>query len=160
MDDLVLVSEVLDLIEVKDRWRAILFNENDECLEWPKSLDEDGYGEFKFRLGGRSGKYYKFRAHRVAFYYFNGRMPDNLVLHKCNNRKCCNPNHLSDGTHAENMHDRAMAETHRATKLSLGQVVKMREMYETGFYSQRDLGRLFGIAPSAVHHNLRKRVGV
>ena len=38
---------------------------------------------------------------------FNGFVDSTVVIcHTCNNRRCCNPNHLYAGTHATNAQDR------------------------------------------------------
>lgn len=44
--------------------------------------------------------------HRVSWQLFNGDIENNLwVLHRCDNPKCVNPDHLFLGTHQDNMDD-------------------------------------------------------
>jgi hypothetical protein len=76
------------------------------CWEWQASfLGNSGYGQFFYgSIGGkeRSGK-----AHKAAWTLLKGPVPEGVfVLHRCHNRKCCNPNHLYLGTHEENMIDK------------------------------------------------------
>lgn len=47
------------------------------------------------------------RANRLAWVCARGPVPNNLhVLHKCDNRRCVNLDHLFLGTHQDNMDDR------------------------------------------------------
>lgn len=72
------------------------------CWEWQASLI-DGYGGFWYK-----GK--TFRSNRFAYLMFNGELEKGKdVLHSCNNRKCCNPNHLRLGTNQENVNDKMRA---------------------------------------------------
>ena len=69
------------------------------CREWEGRLDSWGYGRTYFRGG-------PFLAHRKAWIEANGEIPDGLmVLHHCDNPKCCEVSHLYLGTHADNMRD-------------------------------------------------------
>lgn len=46
-------------------------------------------------------------AHRVAWQYHRGEIPDGMfVCHKCDVGFCINPDHLFLGSHADNMEDR------------------------------------------------------
>jgi hypothetical protein len=76
------------------------------CWEWQGSINKHGYGTL------RQGKKYLY-AHRVAFAYVNGPL-SGCACHKCDNRKCCNPSHIFDGTRLENQQD--MARKGRAAK--------------------------------------------
>jgi hypothetical protein len=47
------------------------------------------------------------RVHRLTWIEANGPIPVDkpLILHRCDNRPCCNPSHLWAGTQKENMDD-------------------------------------------------------
>ena len=69
------------------------------CLEWTGDKYRSGYGRV-----WRNGK--NARAHRYAYELAKGAIPEGLmVLHSCDNRPCCNPDHLRVGTAKDNMAD-------------------------------------------------------
>lgn len=72
---------------------------NTGCWLWTASLCRDGYGNFydgKRVIG----------AHRFSWQTYKGEIPEGLhILHKCDTPACVNPDHLSLGTHRDNMND-------------------------------------------------------
>ena len=98
------------------------------CWEWQLSCGRGGYGA---AAGGRSGA--REKAHRKAYNAFVGPIPDGLcVLHKCDNPKCCCPDHLFLGTQADNMRDKsakarqARGEKNGGAKLTADKVEAIR----------------------------------
>ena len=69
------------------------------CWLWKGALNEDGYGIFNRTTHPR-----KTSSHRFAYEFWNGKIPDGLVLdHLCRNIKCANPSHLEPVTILENI---------------------------------------------------------
>lgn len=86
-------------------------DKTDYCWNWKGKLGPTGYGTFF-----HNGKYY--RVHRFSFFFFNGKMPLNNVLHRCDNPKCVNPEHLYDGDQKDNMRDMLERERHHSFKIT------------------------------------------
>jgi hypothetical protein len=68
------------------------------CWEWTGQLSRDGYGLIRYQ-----GKMQ--RVHRVSWEIASGQKPSLWILHKCDNRKCFNSDHLYEGTRSENAKD-------------------------------------------------------
>jgi hypothetical protein len=67
----------------------------DGCWLWLGRKQPNGYGIYK-------SKY----SHRFSYEIFKGEIPKGLVvMHSCDNRICCNPDHLSVGTYRDNIMD-------------------------------------------------------
>lgn len=123
------------------------------CWVWAGWVDRYGYG--RIRPGpGMS----RVRAHRAAWVEFVGPiLPDTpCVLHRCDNRRCCNPAHLFLGTIADNNADKAAkgraphGEANPVAKLSRTEVVTIRGLIRAGGVPQKDIARRFGVAKSVI----------
>jgi hypothetical protein len=152
-------------------------NPDTGCMEWSGKDLKRGYGVFNTTAG-------QFKAHRVAAYLVgmiehprgvpSGHGPAAInVLHKCDNRLCCNPEHLFVGTHQDNMDDMVAkgrsaqqkfvgppkklirrkaqyptGDKHHRIKLTDAQVADIRTWYAAGIYSQGEMAKMFGVTQS------------
>lgn len=88
-----------------DRWlesfAARYTIEENGCWTWTGSTHPLGYGYCSIRI---EGEVHTVRAHRLAWMLAVGPIPDGLsVDHLCENKICCNPDHLEPVTHQENV---------------------------------------------------------
>ena len=99
-------------------WSKVDIRSEDECWNWKGYTNKYGYGTITIK--GRP-----MRCNRVAYMLSKGEDPGLLdVLHTCDNRPCCNPNHFFLGTITDNhkdmvaKHRNARRDHHNKTKLT------------------------------------------
>ena len=71
------------------------------CWEWTGSLDSSGYGAIKDTAPSKKN----IRPHRYIMESLGHNITGLSVLHKCDNPKCLNPDHLFVGTQTDNIRD-------------------------------------------------------
>lgn len=78
----------------------------DVCWPFNGAITATGYGCIVLKKKA----YYP---HRLMWEKHKGGIPHGMfVLHRCDNRRCCNPNHLFLGTHKDNMRDMVNKKRH------------------------------------------------
>ena len=147
----------------KDPWERILCkivkNESSGCWEWNGFKNALGYGIFEIR--GKLVRVHKFSLERKI-----GRIltAGEVTRHMCNNRCCCNPDHLEAGSQNDNIQDTIRAnrqsrgESHGTAKLSDQQISEIRA-YQ-GMFSRAELAMMYDVHTvhiSRIHDN-RTRV--
>ena len=94
------------------------------CWDWSGSFDRHGYGQIRCCRELKISK-----AHRASWILYRGEITGNLcVLHKCDNRKCTNPDHLYLGTQLEN--DRDRVERNRQAMGQKNAAAKLKDLYK------------------------------
>ena len=127
------------------------------CRVWPRQVsDRTGYG--KMTVSGRT-----LSTHRLAWELENGPIPDGkLVLHKCDVKTCCNPDHLYVGTAADNTGDAlrrgriCQGERSPNAKLTVSLVREARRRREQGA-SIRDICEALGTPYAAMYAAIKRR---
>lgn len=121
------------------------------CWEWTGSRHDRGYGQmYNCEVGGGSRKEF---THRVAWRLTHGDIPAGAhVLHRCDNRLCCNADHLFIGTNDDNIRDKmaksrqSRGHTHPRTKLSESDIPAIRRDPR----NLCQLGRHYGVSAATI----------
>ena len=115
-----------------------------DCWEWTGAVGA-GYGQISYQ-----GK--PVYAHR----FVSGPLSSSaVVLHRCDNKTCVNPDHLTISTQSENMSDmvakdrQAKGSDHRNAKLDEGSAARVKDMLSMGV-SQRVIADWFGVSQQLI----------
>lgn len=139
----------------QDVWDLVKVAAPNECWEWQGCVNNTGYGSITI-----SQKAYS--AHRVVYgLTFPGKIDfqapkdkklKQFILHKCDNRLCCNPAHMDLGNYADNNKDAAQkgrsraprGAEHKNAKLTKEQAEQVRQIHKTGL-TFVEIGKMFNI---------------
>lgn len=96
------------------------------CWIWIGNVNSRGYGTIRYK--GRT--HY---VHRLVWSKHHRKpIPRGLVMmHKCDTRRCCNPDHTHPGSHRKNMRD--MVKKGRAASRSNGRHASCKLGYRVAF---------------------------
>lgn len=121
------------------------------CWEWQGALTTRGYGQVTRRAIDPPGPK-SVSAHRLAYTLCVSPVPDGLfVLHRCDNRRCCNPEHLFLGTQRDNIRDmHAKGRGGKASvRLSDAEVLSARRLRQQG-QTYVAIAKRFGVEKTTV----------
>jgi hypothetical protein len=151
-------------------WARVATGDATHCWEWQGAKTSSGYGNLSYQ--GTIAQ-----AHRVAYaltyggialptgFRYDGiaKRYRRFVLHKCDNRACCNPQHLFLGSMRANLLD-AYAKgrkvqprsKHINAKLTARQVREIRRRYDAGLDQQIPIAKEFGVSQRTISLIVRR----
>jgi hypothetical protein len=110
---------------------------------WPFTNKLNSSGRPYFRVQGKN-----YLAYRLVYELVNGELDAELmILHQCDNPKCCNPAHLKAGTRQQNSDEMKERERHG---LPHHTVRAIRKLASSGLQTHKDIAELYGIGRSTV----------
>lgn len=142
-------------------WKKVSKKGVDDCWEWNGTMLSHGYGVLTKGGDGRVSK--TIPAHRAMWLLNTGYMPQTheFICHKCDNRKCVNPNHLFIGRCSDNIRDMVIkgrhftktkpericrGSKHTNAKLNEERVFTMRILRANSKIGMRTLAKMFGVS--------------
>lgn len=136
-------------------WTKVKVLGPDDCWEWQGTILNTGYGYLSWRGAMHV-------AHRIAYALAYDTIPfsapirtgiKGFVLHRCDNRACCNPKHLFLGNYSDNQLDSYNKKRHPIinSKLTSDQVREIRKTYTyRGPIDSTVLAIKFGVARKTI----------
>ncbi len=95
-----------EVLESKSKFLKKVYNiPMTDCIFFEGYHDQLGYGQFQFRYNGAKKNT---AAHRASYIIATQEelTTEDVIMHSCDNPSCINPQHLSKGTHNDNVQDR------------------------------------------------------
>lgn len=122
------------------------------CKIWPMGINSSGYGHFSI-------KDKSYNVSRLLYYFLCPDTSKDLVVrHKCDNRSCCNIDHLEIGTQKQNMQDASIRNRLRCGRRNnMSKLTEENVLYIRAEYPKKstwELSKELGIN----HSNISKAI--
>ena len=137
---------------LQEGFAARVVPQDSGCHFWTGCVNTNGYGQM-------CGEGQTWSTHRYAWTQANGPIPPGMwVLHRCDVRRCVNPEHLFLGTAQDNSRDMVAkgrkvtnrGESHKLAKLTDGEVREIRLRYNGARGDITRLAKAFGVSRNAI----------
>lgn len=143
--------------DIKTRfWNYVDIKDKNSCWEWKGSTLNSGYGCLTYNYKTVLAHVTAWRLTHIDF------QKDKIILHKCDNRKCCNPAHLYEGTYSDNMNDRAIRNPNcqggGQPKLHKGEIWLIRKIHDNTKLFQYEIAKMFKISQRTVNRIVNSKV--
>ena len=124
-------------------------NKTGSCWLWTGGKDRDGYG-LSSKGNGKSGSV---RAHRRSWELLRGPIPEGkMILHRCDNPPCVNPDHLFVGTGSDNMKDAHAKGRHLSPTQSKPESQVRGERQHLAKLKESDIPKIFALREGGLKH--------
>jgi len=149
---------------LKEGYEKFVIRNPEGCWDWSGCCPKNpGYGQFRCEMKIE-------RAHRASWKIHFGEIPKGMfVCHRCDNKRCSNPEHLFLATCKENNLDAIKKNIHptlgksrdknHTTKLFSKDLDKVLSMYEEG-ESQTKIAKKFGVSQTVISRVTRQSQAV
>lgn len=138
-------QEALKILKIKSIEKSCKNNKLSNCLIYQGSKDKDGYGKITFKC-------INYRTHVLAWEAKNNKKRDKnmklVIRHICNEKSCCNPEHLESGTLRENALD--YIKYSKKVKLKEDEVKKIKKILLEGKLTHKVIADRYKVAPNTI----------
>ena len=126
----------------------------DECWPWKGKVNAKDQRPYLTVSGVRRAAYV------IVYELYSGEQAlGRYILHSCDNSICCNPNHLSWGSHQDNMDDMKNRDRHGLPKTVVRAIRKLLDGVET----HQQIASLYGVSRetiTAINNGRGKQVDI
>ena len=136
-------------------WEKV--EKTETCWNWLAGVNKAGYGRVNVNRKA-------VLAHRISYEMKFGLIPKGKhALHKCDNPKCVNPDHLWIGDQVANNKDRdfkgraVLGENRSQAKLTNAQADEIRLLNKTWNYSHRKLAKMYKVSSAAIFNIIHRK---
>lgn len=135
--------------EIGNFFKGMNCSNPEACWIWNGYKQASGHGQFRYR--SKTIVAYRF-SYMLKYPDFDQSL---CVLHKCDNGACINPTHMFLGTMTDNMADKVAKGRQSKGLSNTGwlletEVEEIKKLYQTGKYTQQELGRRFKVNASQI----------